>query len=117
MISAMLVLKIAGVVFLTLFVINAACQIGSWRIKGFPFGDFVLVLAVGVLIVIFAPRIEATGRMVADALSFAEFEWTAHSRAAREQIKSLKKDADLLMQQAEKIKRGEFQERMKVKIP
>jgi len=113
----MFVFKIAIAVFLVLFLINWVCQVGSLKIKGFWFGDFFLILILGLVIMRTAPYLKEAGLNLASGLNLVEFEWRTDTKDRLGQIQSLRQDTDLLMRQMDKFKREGFGNQMKYVVP
>ncbi len=88
----MMVLKIAGCVFLILFSMNWICLLNSKKIKGFRYGDFVLVVIFAVLIACNMSHIKMAGAIVPDIIDLITFKTKRVYRDASRQVEEAGKN-------------------------
>lgn len=111
--SVLMILKIAGAVFLLLFLINWICQVGS-LIRKFWFGDFILIALFMLVMIRLAPFFNDMSRRIDAGMNFVEGGWRLYSEEASEHMKAIRQESALFMKGMKKKKLGD---RMKYQVP
>lgn len=111
-----MVLKIAGVVFCTLFLINWVSLLSSQKMGKIPLGDFIIIGLVMLLILHNRAKLISLAQCIPDVISIISSEVDAKTGSVRREMSGMKNNADELFSTVKAIVNGEVADQMYIGI-
>lgn len=103
-----MVLKITGVVFLTLFFINWVCLLSSRKIGKIPLGDFILIGLLISFVFYNSASLKGLAQCIPDGINILVGEVDEKTSGFRQEVFGIKSGIDEIFSDVRSLTEGEF---------